>query len=84
MMLTPNDGPYKMVQIPSSITLKTGKEAAEYLQKLCNDQAKQGWQFYRVDMIPAMVPAGCIGGLLGHQPTQLMMPVATFIQPPAK
>lgn len=80
MMLTPTDGPYKMVQIPPPITLKTGNEAAEYLQKLCNDEAKQGWLFQRIDLIPGKIPAGCLGGFLGYKPVQVMMSVATFVR----
>jgi hypothetical protein len=65
---------YKMIQIPRTITVKAknarGQEAAHYLQSLADEQARDGWEFYRVDTVGVVTPAGCLGGLL-LQPDQL-------------
>jgi hypothetical protein len=46
---------YHMVQIPEAIEIKqkehVGNEAAAYLESLCNQQAAEGWEFYRIDEV---------------------------------
>lgn len=68
-----------MIQVPE-LELITGQEAAEFLQKTCNEQAKAGWHFYRVDQIPGTVKPGCLGGLFGAKETQHIMAVISFIR----
>lgn len=58
---------YRMIQIPPAISVtgvEKGTEAAHYLESLANQQAQQGWEFYRVDSIGVEVRPGCIAGLL--------------------
>ncbi len=74
-----SSGPYLMVQVPE-IDLKTGHEAADYLQNLCNEKAGVGWRFLRVDALAGTVKPGCIAGLFGATPTQLMRHVVTFVR----
>lgn len=46
---------YEMVQLPPNIQInastETGSEAANYLQRIVNDHAARGWEFFRVDLI---------------------------------
>lgn len=55
---------YKMVQIPPNISVdrKTNPEtaAANYLEKIVNSYASQGWEFYRTDTIGVQAAAGCL------------------------
>ena len=73
---------YRMVQIPPNITVKQkeakGNEAAFYLQRIVNEQARQGWEFVRVDTIGVQTQPGCLGALLGGQVTTLNYYVVTF------
>jgi GYF domain 2 len=59
---------YKMVQIPPTIQIEktTPKEtaAAVYLERLVNEHAGDGWEFYRIDTIGVRVNPGCLGALL--------------------
>jgi hypothetical protein len=52
---------YKMIQVPPTIVVKAkeerGNEAAYYLQFLANEQAAQGWDFYRVDTVGVVASA---------------------------
>ena len=72
---------YKMSQIPPSISVRgqeQGTEAASYLESQANEQARQGWEFYRVDTVGVEVSPGCIGGLLGQKATYTNYFVITF------
>ena len=73
---------YKMGQIPPSIEVKEkhyrGQEAAYYLQSIVNEQAKEGWEFYRVDSVGVLRRPGCLAGLLGAKETMLEYYVVTF------
>ena len=61
---------YKMVQVPPNIVVQAeeqqGQEAAHFLQALANKWAREGWEFYRVDTVGVVTPAGCLGALLGQ------------------
>lgn len=72
---------YNMIQLPPNISLRgaeQGNEAAQYLSSLANEQARQGWEFYRVDMIGVEVSPGCLGALMGQKATYTQYYVATF------
>jgi hypothetical protein len=73
---------YRMVQIPPNITVKQkeakGNEAAFYLQRIVNEQARQGWEFVRVDTIGVQTQPGCLAALLGGQVRTLNYYVVTF------
>lgn len=71
---------YHMVQIPPTLVVKQAKggEAAAYLESVVMENAKQGWEFWRVDTIGVAVPPGCIGALLGHSAAQQTFSVITF------
>jgi hypothetical protein len=71
---------YKMVQIPPTIVLKeqNGSEAAKYLETIVNENAGDGWEFYRVDSIGVRVQPGCLGVLLGHKQQTMEYYVITF------
>jgi len=62
---------YKMVQIPPNIIVhadqEQGQEAAHFLQGLANRWAIEGWEFYRVDTVGVVTPAGCLGALVGQR-----------------
>jgi len=73
---------YRMVQVPPNIVVqaeqKQGQEAAQFLQALANKWAKDGWEFYRVDTVGVVTPAGCLGALLGQQSQVTSFYVVTF------
>lgn len=72
---------YRMIQIPPGISIlgaERGTEAAEYLQQLANEQAQQGWEFYRVDTVGVEVNPGCLGALLGRKAQTTEYYVVTF------
>jgi len=73
---------YRMLQIPPNIAVKQkdaqGNEAALYLQRIVNEQARQGWEFVRVDTIGVQTQPGCLASLLGGQATTLNYYVVTF------
>ncbi|WP_257293669.1 DUF4177 domain-containing protein [Endozoicomonas sp. YOMI1] len=60
---------YKMIQIPSDLAVQAkdsnGQDAATYLEKVVNEQARQGWEFYRIDSLSVEVKAGCLDALKG-------------------
>ena len=60
---------YKMIQMPPTISVPAkewhGHEAAFYLQSIANEQAAQGWEFYRVDTVGVVVQPGCLAMLFG-------------------
>ena len=59
---------YEMVQLPPNIQInassETGSEAADYLQRIVNERAGQGWDFFRVDSIGVSSQPGCVEALL--------------------
>jgi hypothetical protein len=73
---------YKMMQVPPVIRIKAkehqGGEAAAYLEEIVNQQAQQGWEFYRVDSIGVRTEPGCLGSLLGQKAQTLEYYVVTF------
>jgi transcription elongation factor Elf1 len=73
---------YKMVQIPPNVRVEQGAttkgRAAAYLEEVVNDEAADGWEFYRVDAIGVVVPPGCLAGLFGARSTQITYSVITF------
>jgi hypothetical protein len=73
---------YRMIQIPPAISIKAkdvrGNEAAYYLQSIANEQAAQGWEFYRVDTIGIVTQPGCLASLLGAKQTVIEYYVVTF------
>ena len=76
---------YRMVQIPTSISLRAkdarGQEAAHYLQKIVDENAVNGWEFYRVDQVGVQVKPGCLAGLFGTSAQNLVYYVVTFRKP---
>ena len=77
---------YKMVQVPPNIAVqekeRKGSEAAAYLEKIVNQYAIQGWEFYRVDSVGVNVLPGCLGGLIGQSAKLETYYVITFRRPP--
>lgn len=73
---------YMMLQMPPNIAFNTGNlqgnEAAAYLQKIVNEQATKGWEFYRVDVLGVRTPSGCLGG---GTPNLTQYYVVTFRRP---
>lgn len=74
---------YKMVQIPPGIVLQKQSDgaAAAYLQNVVNSMADDGWEFYRVDPIGVSIQPGCLGFLMGRQPSNTTYHVITFRRP---
>lgn len=73
---------YKMIQIPPNISVQAkshkGNEAAAYLQNVVNNEATEGWEFYRVDSIGVEVQPGCLAGLFGQRSEGTTYHVITF------
>ncbi len=75
---------YKMIQIPRTlqVTAKTQDTAlASLMQDLVNQHAVDGWEFYRVDSLSVMVPAGCLTALFGARETYTQYSVVCFRKP---
>ncbi len=78
---------YKMVQVPPNIEVQAktqkGNEAAAYLENIVNANARDGWEFYRVDPIGVNVQPGCLAGLLGQRTILTTYYVVSFRKPQA-
>ena len=76
---------YKMVQVPPNIEVQAkqhkGNEAAAYLEGIVNANARDGWEFYRVDAIGVNVTPGCLAGLLGQKEAFNTYYVVSFRKP---
>ena len=57
---------YRMVQVAEHIVAKAetlqGDEAAVYLEEIVNQQAYEGWEFYRIDEMKASIDSPAIFG----------------------
>jgi hypothetical protein len=78
--------PYQYKTIPLSTTVADVKETAEQaaanrLQKLINDHAQQGWEYYRVDTLDTAQKLGCFGIWLGSLSPKFHSQVVTFRKP---
>ena len=75
---------YKMLQLPPTVFLpksrQKGTEAADYLEKIVNEMASKGREFYRVDPFAVAVPSGCLGGIFNAKHTFTTYHVVTFRQ----
>lgn len=73
---------YKMVQIPPNISVELkshkGNEAAAYLEKIVNEYASQGWEFYRIDSVGVQLQPGCFDSLFGKKAENNLYYVITF------
>lgn len=73
---------YRMIQVPPTITVKAkefrGNEAAMYLQDLANQQAGEGWEFFRVDEIGVVTQPGCLMSFIGKRSELFTYYVVTF------
>ncbi len=73
---------YKMIQVPPAIRIKAkdyqGGEAAAYLEEIVNEQARNGWEFFRVDTIGVRSDPGCLGAIFGQKSVMLDYYVITF------
>jgi hypothetical protein len=75
---------YHMVQIPPTIVVDhaRGNEAALYLQRVVNEQAQRGWEFYRVNAFTVKQRPGCLLGLFsGVETSNFIYHVVTFRRP---
>ena len=75
---------YKMIQIsPSVISAGRDQEqaAADYLQRVVNEHAVDGWEFYRVDDFDVLTQGCCLGAILGAKPNVTKYYVVTFRKP---
>ena len=74
---------YKMVQLPQTFILKkdTGSEIAVHLEKLAQEWASKGWEFYRIDSVGVLVQPGCLGPLLGVKQSMTYYNIVTFRRP---
>jgi len=72
---------YRMVQLSPVISVhgkERGTEAAGFLQGVVDQEAREGWEFYRVDTIGVLSKTGCLGALFGVKETAVEYYVATF------
>jgi uncharacterized Zn finger protein (UPF0148 family) len=74
---------YRMLQIPPTISVQQskGNEAAIYLQTTVNAQAREGWEFYRIDQFSIQQPAGCLLSFSGRDTITTTFHVVTFRRP---
>ena len=74
---------YRMVQVPPTIPVSKSQQetaAAEYMENIVNEQAAEGWEFYRVDEIGVNVQPGCLSSILGRKSETVTYYVLTFRQ----
>jgi hypothetical protein len=75
---------YRMIQAAPAVQASKvgpkGQEAAKYLERVVNEGAVDGWEFYRMDSLSEHRPAGCLG--IG-QPEVNQYYVVTFRRPKA-
>lgn len=79
---------YKMVQIPSNLQVAaqnlfgkapdTAQFAAQYLERIVNAEAVDGWEFHRVDRLSVASSPGCLGVLMGQKTVDITYSVVTF------
>ena len=73
---------YKMVQVPPTITIEAGtaqgNEAAVYLERVVNQYAEKGWEFYSVETIGVHEKPGCWASLWGAKEVFTSHYVITF------
>ena len=79
---------YKMIQIPPNIKVSSKKllgrapnpneVAAKYLEHIVNQEAKDGWEFQRVDSIGVSSSPGCLSATFGAKETMTYYYVITF------
>lgn len=76
---------YKMVYLSLAFSApevdQGGDEVALYLQSVANEQAAEGWEFYRVDALGAAGQLGRLATLFGGGSGQRTYYVATFRRP---
>lgn len=82
---------YKMLQIPPNLAFAAksmfkqapdaSTVAASYLQQIVNNEAQQGWEFFRVDSVGVKSEPGCIAGLMGAKTIDTLYYVVTFRRP---
>ncbi|WP_245601145.1 hypothetical protein WMO13_06505 [Ignatzschineria larvae DSM 13226] len=75
---------YKMVQIAPMLSInekdRKGNELAQYLERVVNEHAVEGWEFDRVDTFTEEIIAkpGCFGGKSEDLKKQRSSYVASF------
>jgi len=73
---------YRVVQIPPTIQVENSYQmsqaAAIYLQKLIDENALNGWHFYRIDTMGVFNPPGCLASLFGNKGDYTNYYVVTF------
>ena len=73
---------YKMVQVPHDLAAKSGDvdrgAGANYMQKVVNEHAVDGWEFYRIDNLTVTENAGCLAGLFGNKGVMHSLNVVCF------
>ncbi len=76
---------YKMVPIPPGIVVgdpgAAATQAALHLERIVQDYASQGWEFYRVDTITVDIAPGCLAVLFGQRAESRHYYVITFRAP---
>lgn len=61
---------YKMVQVPRDLATMKGQAdglAANMLQRIVDQHATGGWEFYRIDNLTITEKPGCFGALSGKK-----------------
>ncbi len=54
---------------------------ANQLEKLINEGARNGYEFYRIDPVQIQVNPGCLGGLLGQKEAYIRFDQVIFRRP---
>lgn len=75
---------YKAVQLLRNIEVNARNRdtaAADLLGRVLNAEAREGWEFYRIDTVNTVEPPGCFGALGGAQATYRPLNVVIFRKP---
>lgn len=75
---------YRAVQLPQNIQVTPQNRdtaAASLIEKVINNYAESGWEFYRIDTVNTVEPPGCLAGLFGAPSTHRPLNVVIFRKP---
>jgi len=79
---------YKVVAIPRDVEMMRGvsgptpaERVAGYVEQVINQQAQEGWEFYRMDTVNITEKPGCLGQLLGQKEATFAYNLLIFRKP---
>lgn len=75
---------YKTFQLPQTIEASAKDRStavAEMVQRVINDHAQHGWEYFRADSFAVTTAPGCLGALFGAKQEYATYSVLVFRKP---